>query len=225
MLTSRYEDLFQKNIIMTMDQLKLATGQPRESVIRDLKGIGYYTSYNARGKFYTLGIIPAFDSLGLWKYQCAFFSSRRTVLNTAEYLAAISEAGCTHDELRQMLGIGIQNSLRQLVEAGRLEREQVGAHYVYFGKEQCGRQLEIRRAMPMAPAVRRKAKLRVVRDACPDMEPALVIDILVAVLRGHETASAASSYLRLAGSPATAQQVMEVFGHYGIGKKNSTNRN
>jgi len=126
MQTSRYEELFRENVVMTIDQLKQLTGRPRESILRDLKSIGYYSSYNGRGKYYTLGNTPEFDSLGLWKYQGAYFSIRRTLLDTAEYLVSVSNAGCTHDELRLMLGIGIQNSLYQLIVAGKVARRQFG---------------------------------------------------------------------------------------------------
>ena len=81
MQATRYEELFQENVVMTMDHLKLLTGRPRESILRDLRGIGYYSSYNARGKFYTLGSIPEFDGLGLWRYRQAYFSVRRISLS------------------------------------------------------------------------------------------------------------------------------------------------
>ena len=224
MPTSKYEELFQENVVMTIDHLKLATGRPRESILRDLKGIGYYSSYNERGKYYTLGSTPEFDSLGLWKYRQAYFSARRTLLDTAEYLISASDAGCTHGELRQILGIEIQNSLYQLTTANRVARLQVGAQYVYFGNANFGEQWEARKAMPAPPMARKRAKAPAASGGCPDMEPELVIDILVAVLRGHETESAAHSYLHKAGSPITMQQVMTVFRHYDIGKKNSPDR-
>jgi len=40
----RYEELLRENVIMTMDHLMMATGRPRESILRDMKGIGYYSS-------------------------------------------------------------------------------------------------------------------------------------------------------------------------------------
>ena len=216
----RYEELLRENVIMTMEHLMMATGRPRESILRDMKGIGYYSSYNMRGKFYTLGSTPEFDGLGLWKYRDAYFSVRRTLLDTAEYLVNVSIAGYTHDELRQILGIGIQNSLYQLTVAGKIARRQVGTQYVYLGNENLGVQLEKRNAMPAEPAVRKAAKTPAVRKL-PDMDPALVIDILVAILRGYDTDATAHGYLSRTGSPATAQQVSAVFRHYDIGKKNS----
>jgi hypothetical protein len=220
---SRYEELFRENVVMTMEHLKLEIGRPRESILRDLRGVGYYSSYNERGKFYTLGSIPEFDGFGLWKYRDAYFSVRRTLLDTAEYLVGASEAGYTHDELRRILGIGIQNALYQMTIAGRIKRRQVGSQYVYFGKENIGGQLEKRGAMPVEMIVRKTAKAPSARGY-PGMDPLLVIDILIAVLRGHDTDSAAHSYLRRTGSPATAQQVTAVFRYYDIGKKNSPNQ-
>jgi len=220
MQATRYEELFQENVVMTMDHLKLLTGRPRESILRDLKGIGYYSSYNARGKFYTLGSIPEFDELGLWKYRQAFFSARRTLLDTAEYLVRSSDAGRTHDELRQILGIEIQNSLHQLTMAGRIERRQFGSAYVYFGKESIENQAARRDTMPVVPTTRKSVKATGAQGR-PAVDLALVIDILVAVLRGHETEAAALAHLHRAGSPVTAQHVAAVFQHYDISKKNS----
>ena len=215
-----YIELFRENVVITMEYLKIATARPRESILRDLKRIGYYSSYNERGKFYTLGSIPEFDDLGLWRYQHAYFSSRRTILDTAEYLVNTSSAGYTHDELRRILGIGIQNSLYQLTMAGRIVRRQVGAQYVYFGKNNIGEQAEQRSALPIEPIVRKIIRFPGAR-VYPGMEPILVIDVLVAALRGYDTDSAALSYLHQAGSPVTEQQVMAVFRYYDIGKKNS----
>jgi hypothetical protein len=220
----RYEILFLEHVVMTMDLLKLETGQPRESVLRDLKGIGYYSSYNARGKFYTLSSTPKFDELGLWKYRNAFFSSKRTLLDTAEYLVGASSAGYTHDELRQILGIQIQNSLYQLTIEGRIVRQQTRGQYVYFGKECIGNQLEKRAAVPYQPIMRKAAKTSAAK-CHPDMDPLLVIDILVAVLRGYDTDSTAHGYLNRTGSSVTAEQVAAVFCFYDIGKKNSTIQN
>ena len=220
MITSKYEKLFRENVVMTMEHLKLKTGRPRESILRDLKSIGYYSSYNKRGKFYTLCSTPEFDDLGLWKYGNAYFSIRRTLLDTAEYLVNTSNAGYTHDELRQILGIEIQNSLYMLTTTDKITRKQIGAQYVYFGKENISEQVKKRSAMPFPSIVRKSIKMPDVRDY-PDMDLTLVIDILIAVLRGYETDFEALSYLHRTGSPITAKQVKAVFRYYDIGKKNS----
>ena len=86
--------------------------------------------------------------------------------------------------------------------------------------ENIGEQWERRGGMPAQPIVRREARTAGARSH-PDMDPALVIDILVAALRGHDTEPEARSFLHGTGSPATAPQVATVFRHYGIGKKNS----
>ena len=218
----RYKEWFLENVVMTMAELRVATGQPRESILRDLKSVGYYSSYNARGKFYTLVGIPEFDSLGLWKFRNAFFSNKSTLLDTAEHLVNISNAGYTHDELRRILGIDIQNSLYRLITAGRIARRQVGSQYVYFGIENSRAQIEKRDAMPTSQ-IERKGRTPVTKRY-PEMDKAVIIDILVAVLRGHDTDFAAYSYLTQTGSKATEQQVSTVLHHYGIGKKNSPDR-
>ena len=216
MQSSQYEELFRENVVMTIEQLKQVTSRPRESVLRDLKNIGYYSSYNARGKFYTLTSIPEFDALGLWRYRGAYFSFRRTLLDTAVYLIGVSSAGYSHDELRQILGIDIQNSLYKLTSSGKVARKQVGSQYIYFGIESIVSQSEKRDAMPPTTTIGVKPRTPIAQRY-PDIDKALVIDILVAVLRGYETASAAYGYLNRTGSRATEQQVTTVFSHYDIG--------
>jgi hypothetical protein len=136
----------------------------------------------------------------------------------------ISDAGRTHDELRRVLGIGIQNSLRQLTTVGKIAGRQVGGQYVYFGIEDVDAQFERRNAIPIKPAVRRAVKAPSSKGY-PDMDPALVIDILVAVLRGHEEDSAAYTHLHQAGSKVTEEQVTMVLRYFDIGKKNSPAQN
>ena len=220
MICNQYHKLFQRNVIMTMEHLKQETERPRESILRDLKKIGYYSSYNERGKFYTLSSTPKFDDYGLWKYGNAYFSIKRTLLETAEYLVNASNAGYTHYELRQILGIEIQNSLYTLIITQKIVRRQIDAQYIYYGKENIGEQEEKRNAAP-APLVVRKTTKTPGAQVYPDMDPTLVIDILIAVLRGHDEASAAYSYLHGKGSPITVQQVGAVLHFYDIGKKNS----
>ena len=219
MQTNQYKEVFYENMVMTIEQLKQVTSQPRESILRDLKNVGYYTSYNARGKFYTLAGIPEFDDHGLWHYGGAYFSARRTLLDTAEYLVSVSSAGYSHDELRRILGIEVQNSLYQLTSSGKIARRQVGSQYVYFGTGSISSQSEKRDAMPV-PAMVRKPRAPIAQRY-PDLDRALVIDILVAALRGHDTVPTAYSYLSRTGSRATERQVATVFRYYGIGKKNS----
>lgn len=206
-----YYELFQENVVMTIDQLKLATGKVRESILRDLRGIGYYSSYNASGKFYTLANIPEFDDLGLWKYQGAYFSIRRTLLDTAVHLINIPDDGYTHDELKQLLGIGIQNTLYKLTVEGRIIRRKERNQFVYYGvdqqEEHSAEQIE-----PLVPSVQNY----------PDIAPIVIIDVLVAALRGYDTDSEAYSYLKQTGSQATIEQIRMIFRHYGIGKKNSS---
>ena len=219
-MTINYEANFQKNVIMTMERLKLETGRPRESILRDLKKIGYYSSYNARGKYYTLIGIPVFDSNGLWKYRNAFFSIRRTLLDTAEYLIKTSDAGYTHDALRKILGIEIHNSLFQLTASGKLVRHRIDDMYVYFSNDNVCEQEEKRRNLPPDTIIRKPVRVGK-SQTIPEIEPALVIDILVAVLRGHNTVCETLNYMMHTGSPVTMQQVETVFQKYEIGKKNS----
>jgi len=47
------------------------------SVFRRLSALGYLSSFNHDGRYYTLDDIPDFDINGLWHFQGVFFSKRR----------------------------------------------------------------------------------------------------------------------------------------------------
>jgi len=95
----RLRALFAKRLIATMDVLKKAVGTVTDlTVFRILKELDYCTSYSHRGRFYTLRELAEFDENGLWWIRSIRFSSRGTLVATAEGLVNASEAGYAVEE-------------------------------------------------------------------------------------------------------------------------------
>jgi hypothetical protein len=113
--------------------------------------LGYRTSYSHRGKYYTLADLPRFDVQGLWSCRNVWFSRHGNLLATAQTCVEQSPAGFTASELQAVLNVEVKQSLRQLVERGRLQRRPIEGVYVYFARE-AGRQREQRLRREAGPS-------------------------------------------------------------------------
>jgi len=100
--------------------------------MRRLSEHGYHSSYNYAGKFLTIRDVAEFDGRGLWVWKAARFSKHGTLKETIEHFVQASERGMTHEELAALLGVRAHNALLEVVQAGKLYREQLGGTYVYF---------------------------------------------------------------------------------------------
>lgn len=124
---------FQAEKVLDLESVKaiLATTS-RMTIFRQLKVLGYYSSYSHAGKYYTLCSIPAFDINGLWRYGGVHFSKHGTLMETIADLVKRSEAGYFASELEQLLGVFVHNAMGKLFSQGRLQREQIGDQYLYM---------------------------------------------------------------------------------------------
>ncbi len=103
----RLRGLFAKRLIATMDMLKKTVGTVADlTVFRKLRELDYCTSYSHRGRFYTLRELAEFDENGLWWIRSVGFSSRGTLVATAEGLLNASEAGYAVEELDAIVRVG-----------------------------------------------------------------------------------------------------------------------
>ena len=138
------EELLLNQKIATMDELKNALGtEVDQTVFRKLRQLDYLTSYSHRGRYYTLQGIPRFDELGLWSYGSVFFSRYGTLMATIEALVHLSDAGHYATELEEILQVRVKNSLLNLIQQGRLEREKVLGRYLYCSPEPGERRQQI----------------------------------------------------------------------------------
>jgi hypothetical protein len=127
--------------VATMPQLKNALGTSvTYTVLRKLRPLGYRSSYSHGGTYYTLDSIAQFDALGLWSYRGIRFSRHGTLLNTAEVLVTRSAAGYQVPDLEAVVHVAAKDALRQLVQVGRLVREQWEGRYLYCALDRTRRQ-------------------------------------------------------------------------------------
>jgi hypothetical protein len=133
---SRKEKLietFQSEKVLDIGMVKeIIATTSRMTVFRQLKALGYYSSYSHSGKYYTLGSIPVFDKNGLWSYGGVHFSKHGSLMDTIPVLVKKSEAGCFASELEELLHVFIYNAVGKLFGLGRLLREQIGDQYLYL---------------------------------------------------------------------------------------------
>ena len=129
--------------ILTLDQLCQRLRISRSTVIRRLQEHHYYSSYNFAGKYLTIEEVAEFDARGLWVWKGARFSKHGSLKNTVEQFVQGSDRGMTHEELVGLLSVRTHNVLLELVEAHRIQREQLGPTFVYLSSQRSIRRKQI----------------------------------------------------------------------------------
>jgi hypothetical protein len=138
-----------KRKVTTMEQIRAALDNPaRCTVFRKLAELESLNSYSHRGKYYTLRSIARFTAQGLWRFRSVCFSRFGNLLQTVEAFVHRSDAGYNAGELKDVLQVKTKHALTQLARDGRLDREKIGASYVYFSRDKntARRQRESRNA-------------------------------------------------------------------------------
>ena len=167
--------LFAKQSIATMDQLKKTVGTVADlTVHRKLRELDYCASYSHRGRFYTLRELAEFDENGLWWIRSIGFSSRGTLVATAEGLVDASEAGYAVEELDAIARVGTKDVLPKLVREKRLRRTRIGNRNVYFSHKRSVRSQQIasRRVLEAQPSV---CKSIAAQEVLPDELKAAIV--------------------------------------------------
>ena len=208
--------LFRRNLVLDMDAILQAfPGRSRCSIFRDLTSVGYLSSYNHAGRFYTLTDIPQFDADGLWKHQGVFFSYHSTLKATVRHLVQTAAAGQTHPELQQYLCVRIHNTLLDLVRHNEIARETVEKLFVY---------VHIDPEVRAGQIAKRRGQTEYQQPVTP-LGPYETIEVLLNVInQGGRQPERVFSHLRDKGLGVTLEQVAEVFNRYDLGKKNSPSR-
>lgn len=192
----------------------------RMSVFRRLKVLGYLSSFTHGGRFYTLEELVCFDQWGLWFHRDVGFSRAGTLKATVVELVEGSSAGMTPKELVALLKLpvpgSLYNTLHELVGSGRVRHQKDRTLRLYLS----------------ADAARGEEQLaeRQRRTVCRQPPPAqvpteTVIAVLVETLQVADAAVAASvvaDRLRARNLDVTAEQVEQVFAHYGLGPEKKT---
>lgn len=207
------EKLINKCKIVTIDDLKNTLDTDFSmTVFRYLKELGYLSSYNKAGRFYTMPHIPKFDEYGLWHYEAASFSKFGTLKSTICSMIEASHEGFTHRELKQLLRCRVQNTLNDLTKNNVISRRSVNGLFVYVSadKEKASAQISQRE---------KKSGIKNIQGEA--IELPIVIEILLELLRSSVwDAKTISRNLHVRRVCVTEQQVKEVFLRYNL-KKNS----
>ena len=202
--------LLRRSKIATMPELQeQAVGRARISIFRDLKELGYCSSYNHAGKYYTLLEVARFNEEGLWHYEGIGFSRYGTLKETVYRLVTKSEAGYRHEELHERLGVRVHNTLFALVNEQRLQRTGPEKQFLYVSgnKRRAREQLRARESQRRAEQVALTSEV--------------IIAILAEVIREHRICvelGALTERLVKRGVNVSMRQVAQVLEHYGVKK-------
>ena len=153
-LSDRLREFLRAQKIATLPELKQALGTNVDiTVFRKLKELSYRSSYSHRGRFYTLDEIPRFDAHGLWSFREVGFSRWGNLVTTLETLVSDAPQGRFASELQQLLHVEVKDALLQLVQQGRIARQQVTGLFLYCSPNPAvrRRQLLARQALSEIP--------------------------------------------------------------------------
>lgn len=206
------EKLFSKEKVVTIEALKnMLDTDFSKTVFRYLKEIGYLSSYNNAGKFYTLPNIPRYDEYGLWHYEAASFSRFGTLKSTISSMIDGSHEGFTHGELKQLLRCRVQNTLNDLIKNNIVSRESINGLFVYTSAD---------RKKVVDQISQREKKSRIGKSQGVGIELPIIIEILLELLRlSIWDTKTISRNLHIRKVIVTEPQVKEVLRHYNLKKK------
>ena len=210
---SQLVQLFKKNSVLDMISIqKSFPERSRCSLFRDLQKIGYISSYNKAGGYYTLKSIPQFDTNGIWHHEGIFFSSHGSLKKTVKYMVDVSAAGRTHQELQHTLGLRVHNTLLDLISINAVSREILEGLYVYAHNtpEIKLRQLDERR------------KQSNWSHTIAPLNPYTTVEVLLTVIKQPDRpAEDIFQILSGKGISVTRNDIEIIFQYYDLGKKNS----
>ena len=121
-----------KKKILSLKDLCQTANCSHMTVWRNLKRVGYYTSYSHNDRFWTLAETPRFDNDGLWFYRDVGFSLYGTLFETAIQIVQYSVMGMTPHELSERLRVRVQNQLHDAFVQGHLHRVAWGRTQLYL---------------------------------------------------------------------------------------------
>lgn len=221
MLTDRQQKVVQwlrKRKVETMANLCQKFDLSHMTVVRALKKVGYYTSYNHNAAYYVVHDVPQFDSWELWAYRNIRFSRYGTLPETLIALVEQAPAGMTVVELEERLGTKVANVASRLVNEGRIDRQIVDRRRaVYLACEPKTRKQQQQQRHELAEQQRAGLPVVTLPEGCS-------AEVVIEVLREMVVAPKArpdqlSRKLKGRGVKVTASQVRSLMAFYGLEKK------
>lgn len=123
---------FREKKIFTVDQL---TGSLKCSTIsarRRLKEWNTFTSYNQKGRYYTLPDVPTFDIHGLWFHENAFFTKHGNLKRTIVCLLKNSSTGMSSHEIGNIVRLNPGSFMHHFRDIPGTRRERHKGRFIYF---------------------------------------------------------------------------------------------
>ena len=199
-------NVFRKRRVVDMEVLCITLEtKSRMTVFRNLRKLGYLSSYSHAGRYYTLLDIPKFDRRGLWQFRDACFSRYGTLKATIRHLVENGEAGYTHRELKSLLNIRVQNTINDLLKAGEIGREMIDGVSLYYNSH---------------PEIAQKQLAQRQIGSDVKLDPYLIIRVLLRVI--HEAERDPMDIFRALqadGISITIEETEEIFKRFDLKKK------
>jgi len=131
----------------------------KRTIFRELKDIGYLTSYNKNKSGHTLTEVPDFNRNGLWEYQGFRFSQWGTLGMTIQHFVDNSKAGLSAGELQQLIQHdNIYHHLIPHTKAGLIFRVSNRRIPIYYSvnREKRGDQRKSRKQLSEAVTIKKQ---------------------------------------------------------------------
>jgi len=198
-----------KKKILSLKDLCQAANCCHMTVWRNLKRVGYYTSYTHNARFWTLAETPRFDNDGLWFCREVGFSLYGTLFQTTLQMIHCSVMGMTPHELSERLRVRVQNQLHDAFVHGHIHRVAWGRTQLYLSVDPEVQTKQLQR--------RHKHDDASDRDSLSDSD---TIAVLVELVRApRSSANRVATILGTKGIRVTVQSVQTIIDTYDLRKK------
>ena len=179
------------------------------TVWRNLKAVGYHTSFSHNARYWTLAETPRFDNDGVWFYRDVGFSLYGTLSEATPHLIHHSVMGMTPHELSERLRVRVQNPLHDAFVKSRVHRVPWGRTQLYVSVD---------------PKVQRQQLQRRQDDCGTDDRRSLsdteTIAVLVELVRApRSSARRIATILGSKGLHVRAESVQTIIDTYDLRKK------
>lgn len=124
--------LLESKPVVTLPEIQSTLAASRATVFRHLRKIPYRRSYNHNGRYYTRHDPSGYDRLGLRSHEGIYFSRDGSLKATVYRLVRDAEAGRTHRELHDLLGVRVQFILMEAALREVLDRHRMEGVFVYM---------------------------------------------------------------------------------------------
>ena len=198
--------LRKKKMLSLKDLCKTANCCPM-TVWRNLKTVGYYTSFSHKARYWTLADTPRFDKDGLWFYRDVGFSVHGTLPRIVPQLINNSPIGMIPREASERLRVRVQNQLHDAFTQGHIHRVAWGRTQLYVSADPEVQTQQLQRRQEQS-------------DASNPVSDSDTIAILVQLVRTpHSSAKRIAAILETRGRHLTTQTVQRIIDTYDLRKK------